>query len=155
MAYIQKPLDGKYTITINSTEVKNSNLEVYLYDKDGNVEVKNFPFILSSNMPTTVSIKFDSKNISRSKMYKKMTFDLLISDIRDLTFQNLVDHRAADKLILFIENIEKHYANKSDLSTEFLLKIAKESLRFYNKELLSRNAYRIISEDIEDLIESL
>jgi len=155
MDYIQKPSSGEYQINVNTSNANNYNLGVYLYDKDGNVNVENIPLILNSNKPASVNIDFNSQDINHSKIYKTVTFNSLISDIKDLKSLHLIDAKIADKLVRLIENIEKDYSKRFKFPTEFRLKLTEETLRFYNKRFIDQKAYDIISEDIEDLIESL
>jgi hypothetical protein len=155
MDYLQKPLSGEYKVNLKSTNTKNYDLGIYLYDKDGNANVENLPLILNSNKSTTININFDGQNANHSKTSKIVTFDSLISDIKELKSLHLISAKSADELIKSVKRIEKDYHKKFKILTEFRLRIMKETLRLHDKRALGQEAYRILSYDIKNLINSL
>jgi hypothetical protein len=155
MDYVQKPSNGEYKVEVKSDNAKNYNLGIYLYDKDGTVDAEDIPLILDHNKPTTVNINFDWQNIDHSRISKEVTFDSLIFDIKELKSLHLISAKTADKLTDSVKKIEKDYSKQFKILTEFRLKIMNEALKFYDKRLLNQDAYKVLSEDIEDLINSL
>jgi len=155
MDYLQKSLSGEYKINLKSTNTKNYDLEIYLYDKGGNVDVEDIPLILNPNKSTTININFDGQNANHSKTSKIVTFDSLISDIKELKSLRLINAKVADKLIESVIKIKKDCSKKFKILTEFRLRIMNETLRFYDKRFLSQETYRILSYDIKNLINSL
>jgi len=86
---------------------------------------------------------------------KTVTFDSLILDIKHLSNAHLISSKVADKLTESIKQIQKKCNKKFKIFTQWELRVLKESLRFYDKKAISKEAKDIISRDIEDLINSL
>jgi len=153
--YFQKPASGNYYIQLSSNKTEVDDVNVYSYDKDGNVNVKDFPIMSHTGKNNIIDINFNSQNSNKSGSKKEVTFESLIDDINNLNLLHQISNNTTDELIKSVKRIEKDYSKKFKEPTKFQLEFIKETLRFYDKKSLSQEAFGIISEDIKDLIKSL
>jgi hypothetical protein len=86
---------------------------------------------------------------------KVVSFDSLMLDIKNLESLRLINSRTADDLVRQITQIQKNYNKKFKILTQLQLKFVEESIRFYDKKIVSNEAYKVISSDIKDLNQSL
>lgn len=154
MAYVTKPQTETYQIILTPTSTINSNVNLLLYDKDGNVDSENIELTTIPDNPSIVNVNFNNQNVNRSIIKTVVTFDSLIADIQNLMNLHKINTKSADKLIQSVKKIEKDYNKRFKIVTKIQLDFLKESLKFYDKKLMSQEAYKIISSDIENLIKS-
>ena len=155
MIYLQKPQSGNYQIVLTAGSKEFTNANIYTYDKDGNVYPQNVPLILSSEKPSTINLNFNSQDSNKSSLSKVVSFDSLMLDIKNLESLRLINSRTADDLVRQITQIQKNYNKKFKILTQLQLKFVEESIRFYDKKIVSNEAYKVISSDIKDLNQSL
>jgi len=153
--YFQKPQSGEYSLTLTSNTTGAYDVNIYSYDKDGNVNTQDFPVVLHAKNSGVLVINFDNQNSNKSEVKKELTFNLFISDIENLRSLHLISNKLSSELIDSINKIQKNYDKKFKIFTKFELKLIHKTLFFYDKKQLSQEAYRIISKDIEDLINNL
>ena len=84
MIMIPKPPSGKYRIELTSNNPQTSEVNIFLYDTNGNVSSEIVSLILSSNQTENIAINFNKTSIDSSKINKTVGFDLLIKDIQSL-----------------------------------------------------------------------
>ena len=126
-----------------------------MYDVSGNVSTETLSTVLLASKSSTINVSFNKQNSNKSTVNKIVSFKSVISDINTLKSLNLIKNGIAEKLIESLKKIEKGYNKKFALLTKFELKLLNNTLNFYNYKFLNQNAYKIISQDIEDLINSL
>jgi len=153
--YIQKPQSGNYQLALNSNKSGVYDIKLYSYDVDGDVNTENFSIVSNPGKDNAIDLSFNNQNSNKSKFNKAVNFDSLIEDVRNLKSLHLIDTNFADKLIFSISNIQKRYNKKFKLLTDIELNFLNKTLVFYDKRQLSKEAYEIISLDIEDLIKGL
>lgn len=122
--YIQKPEDENYTITLSSSSTSQYNLEVYLYDTNGNVDVQTFRGNLKQNQEVNYNINYkkglltdlnsffsdgsiDNSGIFNSLLVKITTTTDLNNFINELNAQKgkHINQNAYDTLIADLNNI--------------------------------------------------
>lgn len=154
MVYVPKPQSENYQITFSSNQTNNFDSNILLYDQDGNVNSQEIPLVTNPTSPKVLNLSFNNKDVSKSTIKPAVTFDSLIATIKALENSHEINIKVADKLIWSINRIEKSYNKRFKIFTQFKLRFIEESLRFYDKKLMSQGAYQVITSDIKDLINS-
>ena len=155
MALVPQPTSGNYTVALTSQNADKYTANIYFYDQNGNLDTEAMSINAVPSKSTNLNLNFDKQNINRSTVSKIASFDSLTADIKNLELNHEINPKVADKLIYSINKIQKNYNKRFKIFTQFELKLLSESLRFYNKNLISKNAYQIITSDINNLIKSL
>jgi len=154
MVYVQKPQSENYQIYLSPDQADNPAVDIFLYDQSGNVVSQEIALVTNTTSPKILNLSYNNKNVNKSTIKLAVTFDSLISDIKTLEKSHDIDAKVAHKLIQSIDRIEKGYNRKFTFFTKLQLKFLQESLRFYDKKSMSREANKIITADIKDLINS-
>ncbi len=155
IAYLQKPKTGNYKLKITSNKQDLYVVKIYLYDSNGNVNVKNIHLVSDVNKIWAININFDSQKADESKVNKVITFEYLINDLNFFKFVHLINDQVYKVLILSIDKTEDQYHKKLMLMAKNELGIFKDTLRFYDGKGFDQKAYPVILEDIDDLINNL
>lgn len=81
ISYVEKPENGKYSIEIISNVTQEYSLDIYLYEVDGDVIVKNISGIVGEDDLDVYTINFNKESNTAQSIKKDVTFDSLIKDI--------------------------------------------------------------------------
>lgn len=81
ISYVEKPENGKYSIEIISNVTQEYSLDIYLYEVDGDVIVKNISGIVGEDDLDIYTINFNKESNTAQSIKKDVTFDSLIKDI--------------------------------------------------------------------------
>ncbi len=76
----QKPLSGKYTLELTSTNSNPYTLDQYLYDRDGNVKTSSLQGNLGTGITDTFVLNFDKDNTNNTTS-ELITFDYIKKEI--------------------------------------------------------------------------
>lgn len=155
MALVSQPTSNNYTVVLTSQNPDNYTSNIYFYDQNGNVNTKNISINASPSQPTKLNLNYNKQHANSSTVSKIASLDSLIADIENLESNHEVNPRTADKLINSIDKIQKNYNKRFKMLIQIELRLLSESLRFYDKNLITKNAVQIITSDINDLIKDL
>ncbi|MCL5432978.1 MAG: C39 family peptidase [Patescibacteria group bacterium] len=149
--YVQKPDGGDYQVYLTAENLKIYELKIYLYDQEGNVNIKNQKGILDPAGQDIININLDKNDSSNSSIKKIVTFQSTINDVNRLRKLNLILNNAISKnLINLIKNAEKDFTKRKKTALlrlnafEFLI----NSLRGI---IIKEEAYQILDYDIKYL----
>ena len=84
--YLSKPNNGNYTLQINSGDKKNYDINVYFYNKDGDVKITNIKGDLYNNNQDSLILNFDKnklKNDSIKHKSKEKYFEEEIDELKN------------------------------------------------------------------------
>lgn len=154
--YLAAPDSGQYSLALSSSITTKYNLDLYAYDKDGNVKVAHFNGVVGPEDSDQYSIKFNKEDSKSSLSNQNITFDSLINDLDSL--YSLREINFGYHLYLLIQaNTAKFFA-----SNQFTKGRALALLRSMDKQILegrgrgiSDSAYDILHNDIQHLILNL
>lgn len=106
--YIQKPTTANYHLEISSTDERQSNLNIFLYDINGNVETLIQSIMVGPNSSNTFNIDYNKKDYRNSKSRKNINFKTLIDEIIISKKLKLINPIIADNLIKLAKNTESN-----------------------------------------------
>ncbi|GEM_PF-2699608 len=155
--YLPDPESGDYQIVLSSNLVKNYLLDVYLYDKDANVDVKHFSGIVGSQDEDSFKIEFNKDDVEESSASTNITFDSLINNIKSLRHLGEIRNFGTYISILTKANVAKGLsANiRTKKASINLLKSIQREIERQRGRGVSENAYDILSNDLSHLINNL
>ena len=81
MYYAVKPADGKYTIEVESSSQKPYSLQGFIYDESGNPKKYTQNGIVHPSKKDIYELVYERKNLKKTSIKEKSTFDDLIADI--------------------------------------------------------------------------
>ena len=146
--YLPQPTDKNYKLKISSFTDKIYNLGVYLYDRDGNVNILNQTGFTNPSKSDNYTIKFDKQTSTNSTNSKIVTFQTLIDDINEASKLNLVKPQMAKDLIKFAKRTQQDYERNKRVG-KLELAILQAILKAINKTpLIKESAYLIINYDV-------
>lgn len=155
--YLPDPESNHYQIVLSSNSVKNYLLNVYLYDKDANVGVKQFSDVVGSQDKDSFKIGFNKDDVEESSVSINITFDSLIDNIKSLRHLGEIKKFGTYISILTKANVAKGLSANiwsKKASINLLKSIQREVERQRGREV-SENAYDILSNDVNYLISNL
>ncbi len=153
--YFKKPPSGQYQVELTSPETQDYDLKMYLYDKNGNVNIFNQSGLIGKNSPESFSINFDPQSSDNSSTQKIVTFQSLIDDIKEAQSLNLINKNAANSLLMIAKsaknNYEKGLRKVSLLELGILQKLLNTLHGVPYKILIDEKAYQILLYDLNYL----
>ena len=149
ITYLPKPDNGNYQIEILSNQTSTYNLKIYLYDQNGNDKIINQYGITNSATPDLLKLNFNKTNINLSSESRKVTFDTIISDLKNGYKLNMVKKPAFNTLFHLITNAKKQ-------KNKFIIKILlntfiTETNIFKRLKLITTDEFNILTSDINTL----
>lgn len=150
--YFQKPDDGNYQIFLTSNNRKLYELKIYLYYRDGNVNLQNQKGVIDPSNQNTFNLIFDKQDSNNSSLKKVVTFQSMINDINQLRKLNLIQHDGISKsLISIIKSAEKDYKKGKNKIALLKLNAFELSLNTLRGKGIKEEAYQILLYDVKYL----
>ena len=153
--YLKKPTNGQYQIELTSPSTQNYDLKIYLYDKDGNVNIFNQSILIGQNSSESFSINFDPEYSDNSSAQKIVTFQVLIDDIKEARSLNLINKNAANSLLMIAKSAKNDYEKGKRKIALIKLRTIEKLLNSFHaipKEILIKEkAYQILLYDVDYL----
>lgn len=149
--YLAEPSSGAYTILISTPNNHLNKISTYLYDIDGNVNIQHTNTFGTAQF----TISFDKNTSNASTVKKTVTFESTFKDIDQAEQLGYVNKGVAVSLKAVLYAAEKQHTKNATVTKRILeggLTLVKESSKF--PQLISDEAYQIISYDWQSLIES-
>ncbi|MEK7461516.1 MAG: hypothetical protein AAB586_00365 [Patescibacteria group bacterium] len=146
---ISTPLDGEYKIEVQGTGNGGEYGVLASYISD---EIATTTEVLGITLPdqiTNISVDVDNENPEALSTEREITLEVLANDINgayDLGW--IKDKKTRDELI---KKVQKIYKNAKTMNKN-LAKALELDLKLYRKEKINEQAYNIIKEDLEWLI---
>lgn len=153
--YVEKPGSGDYRIEIVSNETKQYDLDVYLYDTDGNVVTKKIIGVVGEDDLDVYIINYSKETNSLNSIKSEVSFDSLIKDIEQFYELGNIKSLAIKRLlILEVNHIEKVNNRNKKLARVHLLAFP-HLVRALVPRHIDFNASQSLIQSINDLRESL
>lgn len=150
MLLLQKPTDSNYKLHLTTTNSGEKNINIFFYDKDGNVNEQSITFFLNTSSEQIVDINFDTDNLGSSKSTRIVTFDTLINDLKEAKNLNMINN-LFNPLLTLANTAQKNYERNLNLITKTQLKAMKVILNAGRKFLIKPDAYQILIYDVNYL----
>ncbi len=151
--YLPKPNNGDYIATLSAGQNQTYQFGVYLYDKDGNVQISTYSGVLGPNSKDTFTISFNKDNTS-STSKPTTTFQNVIDDINILySLKQVTKKDRKNDLINLMQKADKIFKSKPFKPKELKQKFDDFELDLKNEKgkTISQLAYDILFADIEAL----
>jgi len=153
--YFKKPDTQDYKLFISSLNPKQYNIEIYLYDINGEVN-KTETKGVTGGVSDILTLKFDKDKLEDSETQKFVTFQSTIADINELQKLKLIRSKdVAKELIDILKSAEKSAIKGNKKIALAKLKIFEILLNKTRGMIIKENAYQILLYDLNFLKESL
>ncbi|MBI3985159.1 MAG: C39 family peptidase [Candidatus Levybacteria bacterium] len=153
--YLPKPENQEYTIEISSSENKAYDLNILLYDQNGNVNKISQPGLISENQNDGYVIKFNKENSNNSKAVKQVSFQTLLDDINEGRKLKLISPFVAENLIKLLKDAQKNMDKNKKLAAKLELTLMEEVIKPLKNTLVKEPAYSVLLNDLKLLKGSL
>jgi len=155
MFRFQNPPSGTYTFTVSGNQNQTYQLDTYIYDIDGNGGVQTTTGTVGPNNTETFSIVFDTTSATNSTIDKNITFDVLRADIQAAYELKWITQRVRRSLLRFVRNAERaHQLGRIETAKNVLI-VMKNALASLNGHTLNQEAYDLLSDDLNYLLNNL
>lgn len=155
MYYVQQPIDGNYTISLNSNTTKTYTVQILLYDKDGSLVFKDIKGVLDGSNPDVFSILFNKSGNSSSAINQSYSFDSLIADLDLLYSQKLITNLGVYLSMREHALQAKKNAPKNKIVARAIMGSLLVILETNHKKTIKEDAYQILKPEIVFLQNSL
>ncbi|MBI2031157.1 MAG: C39 family peptidase [Candidatus Levybacteria bacterium] len=153
--YFKKPETGQYQVELSSLVNQNYNLDLYLYDQDGNVKILSYSGVIGSNANETFEINFNNQDSNNSLSEKIVTFQNLIDDINEAKTLDLINKGSANSLLAIAKNAKKNYESDRTKISLKELDVFQKLLNTFNtvpyEILIKEEAFQILLYDVNYL----
>lgn len=153
--YLPKPLTGNYQLSISSTNDKQYDLNVFLYDKNGNVNTLTQSGMIGSNISNTFNLTFNREDSNSSRSIKAVTFQTFIDDINEAKNLNLIQAIVANNLIRLAKSAQNNSEKNRKLVAKLELIAIENIIKPLKNTLIKEPAYSILLYDVKYLREHL
>lgn len=147
--YAEQPITQDYTIEIIGNSIY--NLDIYLYDKNGEYKKVSYSGILDNNDSDNITIQFDKENSENSNSVKVVTFETIRGDIKRLQNAELIKHGVSAQLLVGLDHIEKSYDKNNKKGANMHIKVFENKLNNFKGKGIEEAAYNILKSDFEVL----
>jgi hypothetical protein len=154
--YIPKPNNGNYSLELTSSQVNNYQMDLYLYDRDGNVKIVNTSGIVGGQDLDKYLISFNKNTSSSSSSSQNITFDTLIQDLHSLRQLNELNLGVYKSLLALAESAKKLSSNSATKKASAnILKQMDMHISLLKNKGVTQNAYNILHKDIQAILQTL
>ncbi len=147
-----KPQEGDYTITLSSNKNIDYEMNIAVYEVDGDNSLQKTSGILDKNAHDTFSLTYN--HFEASEFKKTITIDQLIEDIKEGQKIKWIQEPVAVNLIELARNAKKDFTKKQYEQLKIKLETFKKLLEELNGKGLNNLAYEILMYDINFLLNS-
>lgn len=153
--YLPKPLTGNYQLSISSTNNKQYYLNVFLYDKNGNVNTLTQSGMVGSNISNTFNITFNKEDSNSSRSIKTVTFQTFIDDVTLAKNLKLINSTVAQSLIKLAKSAQNNFEKNRKLVAKLELIAIENIIKPLKNTLIKEPAYSILLYDVKYLRNNL
>ncbi len=158
-SFIQQPYNdplnpgtsGGQPIIVSSSSTQTYQLNTYLYDKDGNVNLTSKPGTVGPNTNDTFTISFNQQNASASAAKRIVTFQNLLDDINENKNLQQINGNVATALVAIANTAKDSYDKGNKSIAKIKLNAFEGLLYVFRSRGISETAFQILLYDAEFL----
>jgi len=150
----KNPSSGEYTLKISSLNNSLYSFDIYLYNTDGNPNIKTVSGLTSNDNPDYITISYDHDNNDYSTAKKVVTFDTVIKDINEAISLRKIDKTLGNSLISLLNSTRK-LSQKNKSIAQATLKSGQTIIKSSKPLLLSKDIYPVLNDDFTFLLKTL
>ncbi len=154
--YLKQPKKDSYQILITSPTLEEYRLDVYFYDQDANVEMKNFSGVAGKNDTDTYSLIYNPTDLSSTNIDTAVNFKTLRNDLHSAFDLKWITNKTLYKSLLLKTEVTERYAKeeKTGRAIDQLKRMERDINSFYPR-LINLNGKTLLLGTIYQLINSL
>ncbi len=145
--YVPKPPNGNYQLLISSSNNNQYDLNIFLYDENGEVNTLTQSGFVGPNIPNTFDLSFNRQDSNNSESAKNITFQTLIDDITLGKKIKLINPILAKNLIKLTKSAQRNAQNNRRLTAKLELVALEAIIKPLKSTLIKEPAYSVILVD--------
>ncbi len=138
-------------VELGSTTAKAFQLDVTLITQEGDIKTQTFKGTIDRDVNQTFILSFDKESAAGSTIYKVVTFESTLNDIKELRQLNLLHFSLAVSTTALVKNADHLHNKGKDKQAENLIDVATKLIEKSPKIFVDPVAREILLYDFREL----